>query len=58
MSLALFEIKIERNWERVRATSMMALNNWGKENGVKDWRMVGMISRIEIIESKKLRVVA
>ena len=58
MSLALFEIKIGRNWERVRATSMMALNNWGKENGVKDWRMVGMISRIEIIESKKLRVVA
>lgn len=53
-----FEIKIGRNWEKVRATSMMALNNWGKENGVKDWRMVGMMSRVETIESQKLRVVA
>lgn len=53
-----FEIKIGRNWEKVRATSMMALNNWGKENGVKDWRMVGMMSSVEIIENQNLRVVA
>ena len=53
-----FEIKIGRNWEKVRATSMKALNDWGKENGVKDWRMVGMMSRLETIESQKLKVVA
>jgi len=53
-----FEIKIGRNWEKVRATSMKALNDWAKENGVKDWRMVGMMSRLETIESQKLKVVA
>ena len=53
-----FEVKIGRSWEKVRATSMKALNDWGKENGVKDWRMVGMMSRSEIEEIKSLKVVA
>jgi len=54
-----YEIKIKRNWKRVRATSMKALSDWTKNNDeVKDWRMVGMMSRIETIESKSLQVVA
>ena len=53
-----FEIKIGRTWTKVRATSMKALNDWGKENGVKDWRMVGMMSISEIAASQSLKVVA
>jgi hypothetical protein len=53
-----FEIKIGKTWKKVRATSMKALSDWTKENNVKDWRMVGMMSRIETIESQALEVVA
>ena len=53
-----FEIKINKTWKKVRATSISALSNWAKENNVKDWRMVGMISRAETIESQVLEVVA
>lgn len=53
-----FEIKIGRSWERVRATSIKALSDWSKENGVKDWRMVGMMSRSEMESAKNLKVVA
>ena len=41
---SVYEIKINRKWLKVRATSMIALNNWAKENNVSDWRMVGMMS--------------
>lgn len=55
---SVYEIKINRKWSKVRATSMAALNNWAKENNVSDWRMVGMMSTAEIKESKSLKVVA
>lgn len=53
-----YEIKKSRTWEKVRATSMKAISNFCKENGFKDWRMVGMMSRSELSESKNLKVVA
>jgi hypothetical protein len=53
-----FEIKIGRKWSKVRATSIPALSKWAKENGVSDWRMVGMMSRAEMADSQSLQVVA
>ena len=53
-----YEIKINRKWSRVRATSILALNKWAKENNVSDWRMLGMMSRAELEESKLLKIVA
>lgn len=53
-----YEIKKSRKWEKVRATSMKAISSFCKENGFKDWRMVGMMSRGEMVESKNLEVVA
>lgn len=58
MGTSVFEIKIGSKWTRVRATSMVALNKWANENNVKDWRMVGMMSRSEIELSKSLNIVA
>lgn len=55
---SVYEIKINRKWSKVRATNMKALSDWAKQNNVSDWRMVGMMSTSEIIESKKLQVVA
>ena len=55
---SVYEIKINRKWSKVRATSMQALNNWCKENNVSDWRMVGMMSIAETKESQLLKVVA
>lgn len=53
-----YEIKIKRNWIKVRATSMKAISDYLKQNEeVKDWRMVGMMSRIETLESKNLELV-
>jgi hypothetical protein len=52
-----FEVKIGRNWKQVRATSMSALSTWAKENGVSDWRMLGMASRSEIEQSLTWEVV-
>jgi hypothetical protein len=52
-----FEVKIGRNWKQVRATSMAALSTWAKENGVSDWRMLGMASRSEIEQSLTWEVV-
>ena len=53
-----FEIKVNGKQSRVRATSMMALSNWSKENEVKDWRMVGMMSISETAASQNLTIVA
>ena len=58
MKTAVYEIRQNGKWKRVRATSIKALNDWGKENGVSDWHMVGMMSRSEMEESKTLMVVA
>lgn len=59
MTTQVYEIKIKRNWKKVRATSMKALSDYTKQNTeIKDWRMVGMMSSSEIIESQKLEVVA
>lgn len=58
MTTQVYEIKINRKWSRVRATSMKALNDWSKENNVSDWRMVGMMSIAETAESQSLKVVA
>ena len=55
---SVYEIKINRKWSKVRATSMKALSDWAKENNVSDWRMVGMMSISEIKESQSLKVVA
>ena len=55
---SVYEIKIGRKWSKVRATSIKALSDWSKENGVSDWRMVGMMSKSEAEESKSLKVVA
>lgn len=55
---SVYEIKINRKWSKVRATSMKALSDWAKENNVSDWRMVGMMSNTEIKESQTLKVVA
>lgn len=56
--LAVFEIKIGRTWKKVRATSIKSLSDWSKKNNVKDWRMVGMMSRTEKLKSQSLEVVA
>lgn len=55
---SVYEIKINRKWTKVRATSMLALINWAKENNVADCRMVGMMSIAETKESQLLKVVA
>jgi hypothetical protein len=53
-----YEIKVNRKWSQVRATSMKALNDWCEAMNIKDWRMVGMMSIAETAESKNLTVVA
>ena len=53
-----YEVKVNRNWTKVRATGMIALSNWCKENSIADFRSVGMMSRAEIAESQTLKVVA
>jgi hypothetical protein len=58
MTTQVYEIKENRKWRKVRATSIMALSSWTKQNNVSDWRMVGMMSSSEIRESQKLQVVA
>lgn len=53
-----YEIKINRKWFKVRATSMKNLNDYCEKWGIKEWRMVGMMSNSEMIESRNLNVVA
>ena len=53
---SVYEVKINRKWSRVRATSMKALSDWAKNNNVTDWRMVGMMSISETKESQGLKV--
>ena len=58
MTTQVYEIKIGRKWNKVRATSMKALNAYCKENNISDWRVVGMMSIAEMEESKSLKVIA
>lgn len=58
MNTAIYEIKINRKWSKVRATSMIALNNWCNTMNIKQWRMCGMMSISELQESQSLIVVA
>lgn len=53
-----YEVKSNGKWSKVRATSMIALSGWCKENSIQDFRSVGMMSRAEIAESQSLNVVA
>jgi hypothetical protein len=53
-----YEIKVNRKWSKVRATSMIALSNWAEQNNVSDFRMVGMMSISETKASQSLEVVA
>ena len=57
--MKVFEIKRakSRKWERVQAQSMKALSDWSKLNDIVDWRMVGMMSRAETLDSKTLPIV-
>lgn len=52
-----YEVKINRSWSKVRATSMIALNEWCKKIGITEFRSVGMMSRAEIAESQSLTIV-
>lgn len=56
-STQVYEIKIGREWKAVRATSIKAISDYSKKINAKDWRMAGMMSRAEMIESKNLEVV-
>ena len=58
MATRVYEIKKGRTWSKVRASSMKNLSDYCKSNGISDWRMVGMMSRAETIESQKLEIVA
>lgn len=58
MNTAIYEIKINRKWSKVRATSMIALNNWCNTMNIKQWRTCGMMSISELQESQSLIVVA
>lgn len=55
---SVYEIKINRKWLKVRATTMQNLSKWANDNNVSDWRMVGMMSISETKESQLLKVVA
>lgn len=54
----IYEIKVKGRWQKVRATSMLALHNWCELMGINQWRMVGMLSQAELIESQSLPVIA
>ncbi len=53
-----YEIKVNGKWSKVRATSMLSLNNWCEKMNIKCWRMVGMMSISETRESQNLTVVS
>ncbi len=55
---SVYEVKINRKWSKVRASGILALSKWAKENNVADWRMVGMMSISETKDSQSLKVVA
>ena len=58
MTIAVYEIKKGNRWIMVRATSMKALDTYCKNNGYSFWRMCSMMSRVETVASKSLKIVA
>lgn len=57
MTNRLYEIKTDKTWFPVLATSMMSVSNYCKKNGHSDFRSMGMTSRSETIELRKLAIV-
>lgn len=55
--MQVYEIKKAGKWEKVRAKSIYILVTYCKENGYNDWRMLGMQSRIELFENKKIKII-
>ena len=55
--MKIFEIKIGRKWEKVQSESINSLSDYCKNNNIKNWRMVGMQSRDEMIGNRFLRIV-
>lgn len=55
--MKIFEIKIGRKWEKVQSESIKSLSEYCKNNNVKDWRMVGMQSRDEMLGNRFLKIV-
>lgn len=55
---SIYEIKKGRKRSMVRATSMKALADWAKSNGVTSWSTGWMYSAAEMAEFEKLPVVA
>lgn len=58
MKTQVYKIRKGRKTETVRATSMKAINKYCNENGYNNWSMAGMMSRLETLSSKGLKVVA
>lgn len=59
MKTQVYEIKVNRTWTKVKASSIKALSDYVKATPeIKDWRMVGMQSRAELIENANLETVA
>ena len=58
METQVYEIKKNRKWETVRATSMKAINDYCENNGYTDFRMAGMFSISETKLNKNLTIVA
>lgn len=52
-----YEIKVNRKWSQVRATSMLALNTWCESMGIKEWRSAGMMSFADLAKSRELIIV-
>jgi hypothetical protein len=42
-----FEIKKGRTYKMVASSGIVAVNKYCEENNIKNWRMVGMMSRAE-----------
>lgn len=49
---SVFEIKVNRKWSKVRATSIKNLASWCKDNDIKQWRMCDMMSIAELVINK------
>lgn len=55
---SIYEIKKGRTRSMVRATSMKAMADWAKDNGVKSWSTGWMYSAAEMSKYESLPVVA
>jgi len=52
--MKVFEIKIGKTYKKVTASSILVLNSWCEKNNISYWRMIGMQSRSEIEQNKRL----